>query len=166
MSTLAGNPYTGYTLYKVLHKKENRYMAILVSPNHRTTIAYAKYVLETSLGRKLRDGFQAHHRDEDTLNDEVYNLEEKHKDRHRADHNAVLKARYLLIECPVCFKEALIPYRQTHWGKRTGTRTTCSRKCGAMRTGKPDTVVKKELWLTIKEVKDYSLESSGSSGAL
>lgn len=80
------SPYEGYTLYKTFHKSEKRYLAVLVKPEHRTTISYGKYMLETSLGRKLREGYETHHRDENKLNDAVSNLEEKLGTLHSAEH--------------------------------------------------------------------------------
>lgn len=82
----ANHPYAGFTVHKVFHRKTGRYYAVLVSAEHRTTIAYGKYILETNLGRKLREGFQAHHIDEDKLNDDPLNLEEKARVDHARDH--------------------------------------------------------------------------------
>lgn len=83
----AQHPYSGYRLYKVFHKREGRYYAVLFRSNSdRTTIAWAKYVLEVKLGRKLRDGYEAHHRDENPLNDEGSNLEESERSAHKRHH--------------------------------------------------------------------------------
>ena len=86
MSEQAQHPYSGYTVYRVLDKKQSRFLAVLVSEQHRTTIAYAKYVLETHLGRTLKLGYEAHHRDEDHTNDTIENLEEVEKNNHRERH--------------------------------------------------------------------------------
>ena len=80
-------PYVGFTLYKVFHKTEGRFFAVLVRKPFRTTIAYGKYVLETTLGRKLRPGHHAHHKDEVKTNDVVSNLEEKAIPEHLSEHN-------------------------------------------------------------------------------
>ena len=80
-------PYLRYTVYKVFHEGEGRYYAVLVSKKHRTTITYGKYVLESSLGRRLKKGYVAHHKDEIKTNDALSNLEEKLKKEHDADHH-------------------------------------------------------------------------------
>jgi hypothetical protein len=149
MSEIAKSPYNGYTMYRVFHKKEKRYFAVLVSPNHRTTIASAKYVLETHLGRKLKDGYQAHHKDENKTNDVISNLEEKLKEAHIRDHNEDKVRKCVVLDCPVCGKEFTVEYRQTHWVKKKGTRTACSRSCG-MKPSKTSEVqiIKKEVYLS------------------
>lgn len=148
MREIAKPPYDGYTMYRVFHKKENRYFAVLVSPNHRTTIAYAKYVLETHLGRKLRGGHQTHHRDENTTNDVISNLEEKLKEKHLKDHGDALTRKGVILDCPVCGREFTVEYRQTHWGKKQGERTTCSRPCSRKPSRNNDVqVIKREVRL-------------------
>jgi hypothetical protein len=56
-------PYSDYRVYKVFNKRQCRFYAILVSSEDRTTIAWAKYLLEVSLGRKLKRGAICHHID-------------------------------------------------------------------------------------------------------
>lgn len=155
MSEIAKTPYDGYTVYRVRDKKQDRFLAVLVSPNHRTTIAYAKYVLETHLGRKLKPGHQAHHKNEDKWNDELSNLEEKEYKVHRIDHDADKTRKYILIDCPVCEIEFICEYRQSHWGSKRGSRTTCSMKCGRKPSKTQDEqVINKTLFLKKEERPD------------
>lgn len=86
MPEKAPAPYIGYKVYRVFHKKEGRYFAVLVSRDHRTTIAYAKYSLEISLGRKLKLNHEAHHKDGDHTNDVIDNLEEIERPEHVKRH--------------------------------------------------------------------------------
>lgn len=86
MSEKAKLPYEGYFLYRVFDKKQERYLAVLFSTSHRTTIAYAKYVLEVHLGRKLNHNCEAHHKDENFANDSIDNLEELERGEHVKRH--------------------------------------------------------------------------------
>lgn len=150
-------PYEGYTIYKIFHKKEKRYYAVLVSASSRTTIAYAKYVLETHLRRKLLPGHHAHHKDGDKTNDDIYNLEEKEAAIHRYDHIKKRRKRCVITRCPACKKKFLIEYRQTHWGKKIGNNTRCSKKCGRYFANSVQRI-EMELMLTAEEIKMYKIQ--------
>lgn len=152
MSEIAKTPYDGYTVYRVKDKKQDRYLAVLVSPNHRTTIAYAKYVLETHLGRKLKIGHHAHHKNENKRNDDISNLEEKEYRVHRIDHDSEKTRKYVRLDCPVCGKEFICEYRLTHWCSSTRQRTACSMKCRRKKSRTDnEQVIKETLFLKKKE---------------
>lgn len=157
--TRGQRPYSRYLVYKVFHKREGRYFAVLFSIKHRTTIAWAKYVLEVSLRRKLRAGYQAHHKDKDKTNDAIDNLQEKLGREHQREHFDNCKARYVALDCPYCHKEFVVEYNQTHWGKRRGEATHCSRPCATRRKGaSSDQKIKRTLFLT--KVEYMTLRSS------
>lgn len=167
MAEPAKAPYEGYMVYRVYHKKQARFMAVLVSPGHRTTIAYAKYNLETHLRRKLKPGCQAHHKDEYQMNDDVSNLEEKLGTQHMEDHRRGARRKFVLLDCLVCGVEFLVEYRQTHLGKRSEQiSTACSKRC-ARRKHPSGTaqVVKRLIWLSRSEEADFRACLSGSGPA-
>ena len=155
MAEIAQVPYEGYTVYRVFHRKQGRFMAVLVSKEHRTTIAWAKYVLEVHLGRKLHPGFQAHHKDENRLNDLVSNLEEKNGLEHLKDHQENMGQLWLLLDCPVCGREFWVEERETHFAKKKGqTSTCCSRSCGAKKHRSTEVqAIKAAKRFTISEFK-------------
>ena len=126
MPEIGTPPYSGYTVYRVLHKRLGRHLAVLVSLDHRTSMAYARYALEPHLGRKLRRGCEAHHRNDDRMDDaDLTNLEEKPKAAHRHDHEGKRQSRYVLIVCPGCGREFWIQYLSSIIGARNrGAGTT------------------------------------------
>lgn len=139
----AEKPYQDYRLYKIFHKREGRFYAVLVKPGHRTTISLAKYILEVHLGRRLQHGFHAHHKDDCKTNDVPRNLEEKMGSEHSRQHNLKKGRKYAVLDCPRCGREFRKEFRQTHFIKKNGqTLTFCSRACtgGKPLTGKTQAV--------------------------
>jgi hypothetical protein len=130
----AAKPYENCVYYEVHHKKMNRWFTCLIdkTTKGRNTIARAKYVLETSLGRKLKEGYQSHHVNEKTDDDRVENLEEKLRHDHVSDHN---KARHpihcVYLNCTQCgktFSREMRNYRHKAT-KQNQQNWFCSRKC-------------------------------------
>lgn len=125
MSEYAHKPYEGYKLYRVFHKKMGRWMACLVSPSHRTTISYARYVMATKLGRRLEKWEHVDHINNDKLDDSVGNLQIL------APADNIRKSSkpksYVKRVCPVCLVEFLVEFRQVK-----GPTACCSRRCGGV----------------------------------
>lgn len=87
MARLAKHPYKGYKLYKVWHKKERRWFAVLFkSSKDRTTVAYAKYLLEVREGKRLGKSIHAHHVDENKTRDVQDNIKKVKGNKHNALH--------------------------------------------------------------------------------
>lgn len=103
MSEPACKPYEGYKVYKVFHKQMGRWMACLVSPTHRTTISYARYVMATKLGRPLEKWEQVDHINNDRSDDSVGNLQILTQ----ADNLSKSRRHksYVKRTCPVCLVE-------------------------------------------------------------
>lgn len=88
MAKLAKHPYLGYKLYKVWHKNEKRWFAVLFkSKADRTTVAYAKYLLEVREGKRLGKAIVAHHKDEVKINDVDTNIKKMKRGKHNAHHS-------------------------------------------------------------------------------
>ena len=125
MASPAKHPFLGYTLYVVLHKKEGRRIACLVNreSGHRTSMAYARYLVAVDVGRVLGQDEEVHHMDEDKLNDVLGNLELTAAGSHKRGHGAAAQHTILTRVCPVC--------RRAFFLRVSVAKTkTCSRSCG------------------------------------
>ena len=135
MSEEAKPPWEGYTVYKVFHLKEGRWYAQLVSPLHRTTIAWAKYVMEVHIGYKLDETEQVDHIDDDKSNDDLSNLQIL-----SGVDNTRKSARPLIIveaKCSICgksFKRDLLRTRIGSLRAYMSEGSTCSRRCGGIKS--------------------------------
>ncbi len=128
----AEKPFEGYTLYKVFHNKEGRWYAQLVSSTHRTTVSYARYLMSVKLGRLLDPNTETvDHINENKTDDRIENLQLLPR-LENTRRSAKGRTMTTLI-CPVCEKEFIREIRQTHFCKG-GRQTTCSRKCGGIRS--------------------------------
>ncbi len=98
-------PYTGFTVYKVFHRKTGRYYACLRSAGRDKTIAWAKYVYETSTGQLVPPGLTVDHVDEDKTNDAFTNLQLltslANTPKHAAARASVTRVQFV---CPCCAK--------------------------------------------------------------
>lgn len=106
----------------------------------KKVMSYPKYLVEKEYGIKLADNEQVHHIDENTLNNDINNLEiltfEEHLQLH-AEENRKYYDKYMI--CPVCGKRFLWTakqqsdfYRNINRKDRKSRNTTtpyCSREC-------------------------------------
>ena len=80
-------PIEYYTCTKQLNYKGDRYIAHLYVKGNidqsRTGMSYARWVMACHLGRWLTNDEEVHHKDNDTLNDNIKNLELLTVDRHK-----------------------------------------------------------------------------------
>ena len=93
-------------------------------------ILYARYLLEVTLGRRLRDGYEVDHIDGCKWNDNINNLQEipSNDNRKKGQHHILDEIRHarvwVQVKCPEC----------GNWFERKrsmmhGTLTFCSRHC-------------------------------------
>jgi hypothetical protein len=126
-------PYEGYRVYKVYHKRIDRYMAILFESNERrTSTAWAKYVYETHHKVKLPKGQQVDHRDENRLNDDISNLQVLTKKDNIEKNVATRPPRKTVdLVCPVCQQTFTRRIGQTNLVpcRKNQRRVFCSRVC-------------------------------------
>lgn len=130
----AEKPFEGYTVYKRLFKDLGRYMAMLYHPEtkHRTTISWARYLMSVHLGRKLDPDLETvDHVNENKLDDRLDNFELK--TRAENTRKSAKKPNMVTLVCPVCSKEFTRRREQTHLVKG-GDSTTCSRRCGGIKS--------------------------------
>ena len=71
-------PYENYWMYKVFHRVEGRYYAILIAKDDwkkRTSRSYAKYLYETTHKINLGKGLTIDHINDDRTDDRIENLQ-------------------------------------------------------------------------------------------
>lgn len=111
-------------------------MVVLVPINKdglskRTSTSLARYKMSTKLGRKLKKHEHVDHINEDKSDDTDDNLQiltPGSNNEKNIKHRGKTKRMVDLI-CPVCRKRFTRKWNQTHWAKKCGNHTTCSRSC-------------------------------------
>lgn len=123
--------YDGYKIYGPYGQQ--RKMIALVSPEHRTTMSYARYLMSLHIGRELTEQEEVDHIDDDCTNDVIENLQilTPVQNREKRDQRMREKASVTLI-CPECSKEFTRLRRNTNLrfkDKRASSPSCCSRSC-------------------------------------
>ena len=95
--------------------------------------AYARYLMEQHLGRKLTNEEEAHHKDHNKMNDAIENLEVKNKTTHRREHNIKL----IIIEhCYICGSDIIVNSRKraNHYRSKNKNpdKWFCSKHCSGI----------------------------------
>ena len=95
--------------------------------------AYARYLMEQHLGRKLTNEEEVHHKDHNKMNDVIENLEVKNKTAHRREHNI----KPIIIEhCYICGSNIIVDSRRraNHYrGKnKNPDKWFCSKHCSGI----------------------------------
>lgn len=123
--------YDGYVVYGPYGSK--RKIVALVSPGHRTTMSYARYLMSLHVGRELTDDEEVDHVDDDCTNDVIENLQILTPEQNREKQNRLRLARSLVIlTCPQCGNEFTRPRRYTNLrSDRSTAPSCCSRSCSA-----------------------------------
>ena len=131
MATNAKFPYLGYKLYKVLHKKQNRMMAVLVSRSHRTTMSFARYKMSVKIGGFIPKQLEVDHKDGDKRNDRISNLQFLTRAENVKKKSSDSPKEMFELTCPICGKKFLRD-RQRSWRfRKLGKLQSCSRKCAS-----------------------------------
>ena len=139
-------PYLGRTLYTTVNKQDRRKHALLIKEKIKKRIihlSYAKYLMEVSLKRKLKNNEHVDHINDNPLDDRMENLQiltckenNKKSRRHRK-----ISRRWVTLICPICKKQIDLPENQTYLVKKTKN-TTCSKKCAGKLASKTKTSLK------------------------
>lgn len=95
--------------------------------------AYARYLMEQHLGRKLTNEEEVHHKDHNKMNDVIENLEVKNKTAHRREHNI----KPVIIEhCYVCGSDIIVDSRKraNHYRSKNKNpdKWFCSKHCSGI----------------------------------
>ena len=95
--------------------------------------AYARYLMEQHLGRKLTNEEEVHHKDHNKMNDVIENLEVKNKTAHRREHNI----KPIIIEhCYICGSDIIVDSRKraNHYRSKNKNpdKWFCSKHCSGI----------------------------------
>lgn len=95
--------------------------------------AYARYLMEQHLGRKLTNEEEVHHKDHNKMNDVIENLEVKNKTIHRREHNI----KPIIIEhCYICGSDIIVDSRKraNHYRSKNKNpdKWFCSKHCSGI----------------------------------
>lgn len=129
-------PFTEYTVYgPYLDRKQDRQIVALMSPGHRTTMSYARYLLSIREGFIPDRGIEADHVDNDRTNNDPGNIQPLP----RAEN--VRKGRkppaMVTLVCGGCGESFTRRRNKTHLVKGGIFPSCCSRKCArALRSGR------------------------------
>lgn len=112
--------------------KDGRYRVYL--KDTKQVISYPKYLVEQSLGRKLNDDEQVHHKDEDPSNNDISNLEIRMLGEHQRQHSKKYFDKIITCKwCGIPFLWTAKQQRNFHVNqKRKGLSDEnpfCSKKC-------------------------------------
>lgn len=121
--------FKGYTIYgPYLGQAEQRRIVTLVSPEHRTTMSYARYLMCKHEDRWLDKEEVVDHIDNNQLNDVIENLQIlTHTQNVQKSAKPV---QYLELVCGFCEKEFVRERRHVVHTKRK-LPICCSRSCSA-----------------------------------
>lgn len=124
-------PYKSF--YRVAYyRKDKRGRArvdLINSRADRTTVAYARYLVETSRKEFLESGYEVDHIDEDCSNDSLSNLQVLTREAHLLKTANAKKGRaYSRLVCPHCRVEFT---RETRFVTSSNKNYFCSSRCNA-----------------------------------
>lgn len=127
MAEAAQKPWEGYKLYKVFHKGQGRHYANLVGPNDRHTTAFARYLMEVTVGRRLDKHETVDHINGDKSDDRIENLQIlSWKDNIQ---KSVKPIKVVELVCDNCKKTFVRQARTVKSSAKKYTSVTCSRSC-------------------------------------
>lgn len=123
--------YDGYAIYGPYGTQ--RKIVVLVSPGHRTTMSYARYLMSLHIGRELTPEEEVDHVDDDHTNDVIENLQILTPEQNREKQNRLRRRRSLVtLTCPECRADFTRPRRNTNLRSHgSPSPSCCSRSCAA-----------------------------------
>lgn len=93
-------------------KNDGRWILVLYNKTRTTSISYPKYKMEIHLGRYLAPYEEVHHKDENTDNNDLTNLEVKTIREHHKHHSIGSIYKDIEVECFHCNKKFIMTPRQ------------------------------------------------------
>lgn len=121
-----------------INREGRQFVRIKENDGKYHTYAYARYLMEQHLGRKLNDNEEVHHKDNDKTNDVIDNLEIVNSTKHRKHHNPS-KYQDTIEQCYVCGKSFVFTAKQHR--NKNGEKNRkpesvgkyfCSRRCSGI----------------------------------
>ena len=118
-------------IYK--QKDDRKFIVYKGEDNKYHSKAYARYLMEQHLGRKLTNEEEVHHKDHNKMNDVIENLEVKNKTIHRREHNI----KPIIIEhCYICGSDIIVDSkkRANHYRSKNKNpgKWFCSKHCSGI----------------------------------
>lgn len=129
--------------YLVINKEPRRNVILYNSSNDRSTVSYAKYLYEVSLGHFIPKGYIVDHIDGNQMNDTLSNyqpLTSKQNNRKGVEQNNKTRRLVDLI-CGCCGDTFTIARNQSYLVVKYKKSNYCSRSC-ASKKSKPSTLVR------------------------
>ena len=118
-------------VYGPYRGNDGRWRCIIYDNGNRKTVSYPKMLMESYLGRKISSCDDIHHRDGNTDNNNIENLEIISRIDHCRQH--AIKYNDCEVYCVYCgklFNLSAIQLRTYHANKRRGKNGPfCSRQC-------------------------------------
>lgn len=121
-------PFTGGYVFN-FNKKQNRRTVDIYEDDSvkKRTMTYARYLMCVKEGRILETEEHVHHKDDDTLNDDIKNLEILLKKDHERKHNPNMDD--VVLRCPACSKEFTLKAYDYRYKSKYNNNIICSRAC-------------------------------------
>jgi len=124
-----------YGPYK--RKTDNRQIVVIVKDKKKTTMSYARYLLQTHLNRELESWEHVDHINNDPLDDRIENLQILSVKDNSLKYHALNPRKTYTFICPNCNKEATKWLSNVLHNKNKGRiGPYCSRKCAGQHTYK------------------------------
>lgn len=131
MAKYAQFPYQEYKLYKVFHKKQRRWMAMLVKnwKTDRLTMSFARYRMSVILGKIVPREMEVDHINDNAEDDSDGNLQLLTSEENERKRALAHPAQLIELECPGCGRKFDRPRNRAYRWLHLGVQQYCSRQC-------------------------------------
>ena len=145
--------YDEYNIYGPYQRSDGREHVVLYNGEHRKTISYPRFLIETKLGRKLKEDEIVHHKDGDKSNNNLSNLKIIERSKHSSKHAVELKAQSFI--CPMCGESFLLEGKKLYDAKYNRKEGSAGPFCSIECAGRYSALVAhgKIDELEVKEIK-------------
>lgn len=120
-----------WKIEKLISKGKYIYAYVPSHPN-ATVNGYVlehRIVMENYLNRLLNPDEVVHHKNKNTRDNRIPNLEVLNKVEHAKLHGLLQGKTYIELKCPECNRIFVSPKNQTHLVKKNSKYKCCSKKC-------------------------------------
>lgn len=127
-------PFDEYIVYVVYHSKEKRRYAILypIDKNKKMrSMSYARYLMSVKEGRILHKEEQVDHIDNDSMNDDINNLQILTPQENRMKYAKTVTKAYVTLKCPICGKIFTKDKNHVSIFYSNAKFTACSHECAS-----------------------------------
>lgn len=121
--------------YLNTNKEPRRIVSLVAKDGKRTSVSYARYLMSCFLKRYLNKNEHVDHKDDNKMNDSLYNLQilsPKENNVKKNNKNNIKLAQDIALVCPVCSTKFSRPSRNIKHKLKNGKTPCCSRRCGGV----------------------------------